>query len=358
MRIINYTFYLILTASVFLMSCSETNKETKQDNPIGVKLGTAETRTGRGIYASGQIASEKSIDISTRIMGFVTGIYVKPGDKVQKGKLLVTISNDDILAKRAQAKAMLSEAEAALADAQKDFNRFEELYGQQSASEKEFENVTLHLNSMKSKAEAARQMEKEAEAMLVYTNLVAPFAGVITAKNMDVGGMANPGMPILIMEQVGNYQVRASVSENDIAEVKQGAIAEIVIKSQNRHIKGMVTELSPSSQNSGQYQIKVSIPEQENIGLYTGMYVNVMIPITNTQKADNITLVPESAIAYKDQLAGVFTISEGQQALLRWVKLGKTYDDQIEIISGLRHDEKFILESDGKLYNGVPVIVR
>jgi multidrug resistance efflux pump len=125
------------------------------------------------------------------------------------------------LAKRAQAQAMLTEAEAALKDAKKDYERYEELYKQKSASAKEFENITLHYNSVKAKVEAAHQMKNEADGMLIYTNLTAPFSGVVTQRNLDEGSTANPGIPILMVEQVGSYEVRASVSEAELPTSKQ-----------------------------------------------------------------------------------------------------------------------------------------
>ena len=214
----------LLIAGIFVASCSGDNHEgeVKKDSPVNVLLLLAGKQAGNTIQASGQIESKETAVISTRVMGFITSIKVKAGDQVKKGQLLATISNADIQAKKAQATAMVSEAEAALKDAQKDYERFAELYKQNSASSKEFENATLHYNSIKAKAEAAKQMQNEAEAMLAYTNLTAPFSGVITQKNIDAGSMANPGMPILIMEQAGNYQVKASVSESDIANVKEG----------------------------------------------------------------------------------------------------------------------------------------
>jgi RND family efflux transporter MFP subunit len=253
---------------------------------------------------------------------------------------------------------MMAEAEAALKDAQKDYERFAELFKQQSASEKEFENATLYYNSVKAKAEAARQMQNEVEAMLAYTNLTAPFAGIVTQRNMDAGSMANPGMPILVIEKNGGYQVSASVSESDIANVSLGADAEVVIKSSRRMMNGKVVEVSPSSQNSGgQYMIKVSIPEAEKEGLYSGMYVNVTISYSGKAPASGSSvLVPDSALVQKDQLTGLYTVSESQTALLRWVKTGRTFGNRVEILSGLRADEKFIVSADGKLYNGVPVI--
>lgn len=351
---------LIFLATIFLASCSGDNhtEDVKKVNPVNVTVATAETQSGNTIQVSGQIESKETAIISTRVMGFITSIKVKAGDKVQQGQLLATISNGDILAKRAQAKAMVSEAEAALKDAQKDYERFAELYKQNSASAKEFENATLHYHSVKAKTEAARQMQNEAEVMLTYTNLTAPFAGVITQTTIDVGSMANPGVPILMMEQTGGYQVSASVTESDIAKLKTGKEAEIVVKSSGRIIKGNVGEVSPSSQFSGgQYMIKVNIPDQEKTGLYSGMYVRVTIPVAN-DSGEAITLVPKSSIVYKDQLTGIYTLTENQTALLRWVRLGKEQGDQVEVLSGLRNDEKFILASEGKLYNGIPVSVQ
>jgi hypothetical protein len=60
----------------------------------------------------------------------------------------------------------------------------------------------------------------------------------------------------------------------------------------------------------------------------------------------------------KDQLTGIYTVSDNQQALLHWVKLGKNVGNDVEVLSGLSANEKFIVQSEGKLYNGVPVQVK
>ncbi len=348
----------ILAFGAFLLACSAKEEDrTVKENPVPVTIGSATMQSADHVTASGQVTSKETAVISTRVMGFLTSFKVKVGDKVQKGQLLATISNGDILAKRAQAQAMVTEAEAALKDAQKDYERFEELYKQKSASTKEFENATLHYNSIKAKAEAARQMKNEADAMLTYTNLTAPFSGVVTQRNLDEGSMANPGMPIMMVEQAGTYEVRASVSELDIAHVKTGMTADINIQSIGKKLSGKVLEVSTSSQYSGgQYFLKISIPSEP--GLFSGMYVNVSIPVAKIDVATNNILVPSSALIYKDQLTGIYTVSRSNTALLHWVKTGKTFGDQVEILSGLSADEKFILQSEGKLYNGAPVSVK
>jgi RND family efflux transporter MFP subunit len=358
----NASFFIaLLIAGILFTSCSGDSHEAevKKDTPVKVTVAVAGVLPINIIQVSGQIESKETAVISTRVMGFVTDVKVKAGDKVQKGQLLATINNADIVAKRAQAQAMVSEAEAALKDAQKDYERFAELYKQSSASAKELENASLHFSSVKAKAEAAKQIQNETEAMLTYTNLRAPFSGTIIQKNVSAGSMANPGMPLLTMEQIGSYQVSASVSEGDIANIKENAEATILIKSSGRIVQGKVSEISPSSQFSGgQYSIKVSIPDSEKTGIYSGMYVRASIQTSGKAPGSSKLLIPVSAVIYRDQLTGLYTVTENQTALLRWVKLGKMQGDQIEVLSGLAKDEKYILESEGRLYNGVPTIIK
>jgi RND family efflux transporter MFP subunit len=348
-----------LTGVFLLTSCSgnKKEKELKNDIPVLVQLGTATQQSGEKITVSGQIESRETAVISTRIMGFISSVKVKPGDRVRKGQLLITISNGDVLAKRNQAEAMISEAEAALKDAQKDYERFGELYKQQSASTKEFENATLRYNSGKARAEAARQMKIEVDAMLSYTNLVAPLAGVITQKNIDEGSMANPGMLLLTIEKEDGYHVKAFVSESEIGKLKNGLDAVVTIKSTGKTFRGKTTEISPSSQFSGgQYQIKVVVPANETTGLFSGMYANVSIELKDDSGVQSL-FVPASAIIHKDQLSGLYTVSEDQKAQLRWLKVGREYDDEVEILSGLNAGDAFITKSHRWFYSGAPVFL-
>jgi RND family efflux transporter MFP subunit len=350
---------IVLAFGGVLLSCSGNQKENQstKEEAVPVTIASVSTQSTKYITTSGQVTSKETAVISTRVMGFVTGFKVKVGDKVKKGQLLVTISNGDILAKRAQAQAMITEAETALKDAKKDYERYEELYKQKSASAKEFENITLHYNSVKAKVEAAHQMKNEADAMLIYTNLTTPFSGAVTQRNLDEGSLANPGMPILMVEQVGSYEVRASVSEADIASIKTGMVAELEVKSTGKRYSGKIVEVSTSSQYSGgQYFIKISLPSQQE--LFSGMFVSVAIPRANTKTNENNILIPASALIYKDQLVGIYTISESNKALLHWLKIGKSTGDKVEVLSGLNADEKFILQSEGKLYNGASVSVK
>lgn len=351
---------------IILSACSHDKESNREEGstipPIIVNASLPSTSDNESLNISGKVEAAHTATISTRLMGFITKINVKVGDKVHEGQQLVTISSQDIHAKKAQATAMLSGAEAALKNAQKDYERYSNLLKRGSATAKEMENISLQYSSAKSQVEAARQMVKEADAMLQYSNLTAPFSGVITQKLSDVGNMANPGIPILALEQNGNYQVKASIPEIYISKVKEGDVVNMDIKSTGKLLQGKISELSQSSEaTGGQYLAKIAIPESEYKGLYAGMYVNVSIPVKNNEKnaeQNEMILVPEESIIHKDQLTGIYTISHDNKALLRWVRLGKTYGDKVEVISGLDKNEQFITHADGKLFNGSPVKIQ
>ncbi|MDO6430359.1 efflux RND transporter periplasmic adaptor subunit [Flavitalea sp. BT771] len=363
-------FSSVIFPGLFLLAgCSggrQPEAGENKDKPVAVTIGTPSGKTTDGVRASGQVEAVQTAAVSTRVMGTITRIYVKVGDKVNKGQLLVSISGEDLAAKRAQADAQIAGARADAENARKDLDRFTTLFSRQSATASELDNATLRYTAAKSRLDAAVQMRNEVDASMAYTRLTAPFAGMITQKLADEGSLASPGMPLLILEQSKVLQVSASVAESDISRIRTGDKAEVEIKSTGGKATGLITQVSTSSAaTGGQFLVKISLPAEAQKGLYAGMYVNIFIPVTgmapvmtgaNRRTGDDAILVPLSALVQNDQLTGVYTVSSAHTALLRWVRTGKTVGDKIEILSGLGPDEPFIVSAAGKLYNGAPVL--
>ncbi|HEX6913588.1 MAG TPA: efflux RND transporter periplasmic adaptor subunit [Chitinophagaceae bacterium] len=353
----NIYFLSLAIAATIVSSCgSNDSMVATAAQPVPVVVSTPSAATDNSIQASGQVTSSQTAAISTRVMGRITSLRVNVGDRVVKGQLLATISDEDIRAKRAQVEASITEAEAHLSAAEKDYNRYVNLYRQESATAKEMDMMTLQYNAAKSRVEAARQMRKEVSVMLGYTSLTAPFTGVVTQKLAEQGSIANPGMPILMIENGGNKEITATISETDINRIRVGQTATVVIKSTGVRFTGNIVQLNPSSQFSGaQYMIKVSIPASMQKDINAGMYVNLTMETTantsTTPAAENIT-VPVSSIIYRDQLTGIYTVGANNTAVLRWLRLGRQYGDRVEVLSGLGKDERFIVSTQGKLVNG------
>jgi len=86
-------------------------------------------------------------------------------------------------------------------------------------------------------------------------------------------------------------------------------------------------------------------------GVFTGMNVHVFIPVARTEKEVKGLLIPQSALIEKDQLKGVYIATSDNKALLRWVRLGKQWGNDVEVLSGLNPDDKVITSSEGRLFN-------
>ena len=356
-------FIPILTVALILLtSCNGEKKEAPaKELAIAVKVsGISSDNNSPFVTASGKIEAENSANLSTRMMGYVTKIHVQVGQKVGAGQLLVSINNTDLQAKKAQVDASIHQATAAYNNAKKDYDRFVNLFKQQSASQKELDDITARYEMAKAGLEGARQMRNEILAQFSYSNITAPFSGVVTNTFVKEGDMANPGMPLVSLEGASKLQVTAMVSENDIVSIKKGMPVNVLVKSSNVTLTGKVSEVSISAANTGgQYLVKVNLNKTDALVL-SGMFVNVQFPVANKTQTvlTNRILVPENALVKQGQLSGIYTIATGNIAILRWLRIGKTFGNQVEVLSGLSANEQYIVSADGKLYNGALVRVQ
>lgn len=357
MKLKLYTL-LFAGAASLLISCGNDEKSTQpKQTEITVSVNSPSEGQGSTLSLSGKIEAVNNAKLSTRMMGYVDKINVEIGDKVRKGQLLVSINNSELQAQHAQVNAKITEAQAAFNNAEKDYNRFKNLFEENSASQKELDDVTANYEMAKARLEAARQMKNEVQAQFAYVNIRAPFSGVITNKFAEEGDMANPGMPLVAMESPGAFEVRATVPESEVSSIKEGTEVDVNVKTIDKTLKGVISEVSASAKNTGsQYPVKISL-EDTGDEIRSGMYVSIDIPVKQKTGSERV-LIPSEALVHRGELTGLYTVSTQNTALLRWVRLGKTYGDQVEVLSGLKADEKYIIDAEGKLYNGAPVSIQ
>ncbi|WP_299064517.1 efflux RND transporter periplasmic adaptor subunit [uncultured Polaribacter sp.] len=348
------------TASIFLTSCGSEEKKVALDNTpaISVKVNkVAVNDNSPFLSVSGKIQAANSADLSTRMMGFVKKVHVNVGDKVRKGQLLVSINNTDLQAKRAQVNAGITKANTAFTNAEKNYNRFKNLMASNSISQKEMDDMTANYQMAKAGLEAANQMKNEINAQFTYSNITAPFSGIITSKNIENGDMANPGIPLISLETPGNFEVIAMVPETEISQIKKGVSVDVLVKSLDKTIKGTVTEVSTSAKNTGgQFLVKIAI-DKTDINVLSGMFSTVQFPVDKKNESEMV-LISVDAIVKNGQLSGIYSVSQTNTALLRWLRLGKTFGDKVEVLSGLNADEAYIVSAEGKLFNGAKVNVQ
>lgn len=350
-----------ILVSLVMISCGQENTSAPQMDktpPVAVVVSTTtqESQTSF-LTASGKIEATDKSQITTRMMGYIENIYVKVGSKVNKGQLLVNINNMDLDAQMAQVNAGIAEAKIAVSNAEKDFNRYTILFKENSATQKELDDVTTQFRMAQSRLEAVEQKKNEINAQYAYTSLRSPISGVVTQKIASQGEMASPGVPILEIESQKGLQLAAMVSESEIAGIQLNDEVDVTLKSLDNKTKGSVIEISPSATHTGgQYLVKIKLNAPSN-DIRPGMYATVQFPGEATTSTSKI-MIPQSSIVRQGELSGIYTVSQNNKALLRWLRLGRTYGDQVEVLSGLTADEKYIVSAQGKLYNGANITIQ
>ncbi len=354
MKTINYILIAFILTATFSCGGNETTI-TKNAAPIKVTVGkVAASNTTDAITASGTIEAQKSANLSTRMMGHVTKLNAAVGQSVKKGQTLITLSSTDLAAKSAQVEAGIIQAEAAFQNAEKDYQRFKSLFEKSSASQKELDDMTTRYEMAKANLEAAKQMRKEVQAQYAYTNIAAPFDGVVVNTFVKEGDMASPGYPLVAVEGAQNFEATVMVAEADIAKIKVDAAAKVLVKSLNVTLNGTVKEVSRSAKNTGgQYLVKVSI-DNLKADVLPGMFVNVSFSSLDNDANQSLS-IPAEALVTQGQLKGVYAVSNNT-AILRWLRIGKESNGTIEVLSGLNANEHVVIAAEGKLYNGAPIV--
>lgn len=352
----------IILLTMVLASCGKTGAKKEKEHiekPIVVSvLKITPIENSSFIQVSGKVQASNSTELSTRVMGFVNKIHVKIGEEVKKGQLILSIQNNDLLAKKAQVESNILKTTTGFKNAEKDYSRYKKLFASNSISQKEMDDMATRYEMAKASLEGVKQQKSEINAQFAYTNIRAPFSGIITNKYIDQGALANPGMPLISIEGKGDFEVQTLVPEGEISKIKQDIPVLINVKAIDKTFKGKIVELSTSAKNTGgQYLVKLSLKNASN-KLLSGMYATVQFPIKETNDTKQKILISNDAIVSYGQLQGVYTVSQSNKALLRWLRLGRSFEEQTEVLSGLSIGESYILSSEGKLYNGAQISIQ
>ncbi len=276
--------------------------------------------------------------IEAKVSGKIEQMLVVPGQQVKAGELLAVVDAREVQARYDQAVALSQQAEA-------DLKRLTALLDQKVLSQAEFD-------SAQAKARVTVASRTEAETLLSYTKVTAPFAGVITRKHADVGDLATPGKPLLDMEDSTALRLEADVPEAVVGRLTLGDQLPVRIAALEKELTGVISEIAPAADpNSRTFLVKLDLPG--TTGLRAGQFGRVAMPVGETAALR----VPASAVTQRGQMELVFIVSD-RKAQLRLVKTGKRIGNEVELISGVSAGEKVVIENAAGLADGQPVDVR
>lgn len=358
--IIRNTKWLAIAAliSAFLGCGGDDAPQADSVQPVAVKTVQATVQSvGQQVAYAGTVEPIEQVRLSTRIMGWVDDIPFEEGARVQKGAVLVKLRSKDFEAKRAQAEAAIAEAEANFKNVETNLRRVESLFEKKAATQKELDDIRAAFTSAQSRKKAAEEMKAEVEEMLRYSELRAPFDGVVARKFLEIGDLANPGMPILEVENMERVKVVAKVPESEVTNLSAGM--PVVVEVAAAHVgangqtwTGKIERIVPAADPiSRQFDIHV-VADNSNRQIKSGMFARVVV---RGEEGEGSLLAPQSAVFRRGQLEGLFVVDSSNVARLRWVRTGVRENGSVEILSGLNPGEQVVTEGVESLLDGQKV---
>lgn len=295
----------------------------------------------------GAVVSEQQVQVASRLMGYIREIRVHEGDAVKAGQLLFTIDPSDINGQLNQARAGVAQAEAALLDAKADYERFSNLYQEESIPKQQYDKIKLQYSIAQSQAKAAHAGLDTAESQLRYAEVRAPIDGVVTQKMASTGDLAAPGRPVLVLENPARLEVQTSVSEQTYAHLKLNDAAELEIAGLAAPLTGKITRLVPAADAmSHTHLVKLDLPAGS--GVVSGTFVRVRFNVGSTEGIS----VPKSALLQRAGITGVF-VADGQGiARYRMVRTGSVSGNHVAIEAGLSPGDTIVVAGNGEIDSG------
>ena len=301
---------------------------------------------------TGTLHARQTATLSAQVVGRVQQVLVREGDSVGAGQTLIILDGATLKSAAEQAEAAVKAAESQQIAAQTNADlaastlaRYRQLQSQKSVSPQEMDEITRKAEAASAQAEALRAQTNAMKAqlagsrtMLSYSRIAAPFAGVITARMVDPGALASPGVPLVQVDSTGPLQLETTVAESAIAFVRRGMqIGVSVDSAPGADPAGSVAEIVPvADASSHSFLVKIDLPPSRD--LRAGMYATAEIP-TGTRRA---ILAPRSAIVMRGSLACAYVLDGNNIAQLRYVTLGSSEADMVEILSGITANEKLV----------------
>ncbi len=311
------------------------------------------------VQAAGTGQTESSLDavveavrqttLSTQVAGAVVALQVKAGDRVRAGQELLRIDARAAQQAVVGSTAQVEAAQSQLAVATQELERQKQLLTKQYISQGAFDRAQAQWEAAKAQVKALQAQTQVAQTQTGFFIVKAPYAGIVSDVSVTLGDMAMPGRPLVSMHDPAALRVTASVPQALLASVSAQH------KTLRYALPGVAGYATPQAPQQVQVlpavdpvthtgQIRLSLPAGIE-GLAPGMFARVWLPAAIPGQAGSERIyLPSSAIVRRAEMTGVYVVNAQGKPSLRQVRLGQTSGDRVEVLSGLRKDDKVAAE--------------
>ncbi len=342
-------FAALALLSALLVSCGKKQEVQSSTEPVAVKvmtIGTESPIAASGYGYSGTVEEENGASLSFTTGGTILQLKVKVGDRVRKGQLIATVDPTQVKNTYEMAHATRMQAEDA-------YRRMKQLHDKGSLTE-------IKWVEAQSQLQQAVAAEGIARKSLADCALHAPFDGVVSEKYAEVGQNATPGVPVVKVVTTKVLNVKISVPESEMANVRIRQRARIVVQAVGgKQYEGYVVEKGiVADPVSRSYSVKIRVEGTDN-ALLSGMVSNVALDKADAPKAGTAAkaavVIPAHLVQLADDNSNFVWVDEGGKAVRRTIVCGEYQSNGVTVANGLKAGDRLIVEGQQKVSTGTAI---
>jgi RND family efflux transporter MFP subunit len=310
--------------------------------------------SGQMLSLPGTLQGQVQAPIAARASGYLLRWTHDIGSRVAKGALLAEIASPEIDQQLSQAQAAREQTASALALARSTAARWEALRRQDVASQQELDEKRSAVAQAQANQAAAQANVDRLRELAAFKRVLAPFAGVLTRRNVDVGDLIDPSRPLFMLAQTDPLRVYVNVPQAWSTLVRAGqAVTVTQAELRDRRFAGRVLRsagaIDPATRT---LQVEVSLPNADG-ALLPGAYVQVLLPLP----ASTALLLPGNTLMFRAEGTQVGVVDERGVVALRKVAVGRNLGADVEVLDGVREGERVVLNPPDWLAAGQAVVI-
>jgi RND family efflux transporter MFP subunit len=297
-------------------------------------------RTRETVDAVGTVQPRHKIDVASQILATIHEVKVRAGDRVEVGQVLVVFDDREVQTQLRESEAALTGCCAEYSLREREYQRYNQMLKDKSVTREEFDRVEGAFEVAKARRKRSEEMVSRSQVQLTYTVIKATTAGVVANRHADPGDLAVPGKPLLTLHDPAERELQASVPESLSAAVHLNQEMTVQIDALGLRVGGVVREIVPQAQTTSRsVLVKVKLPPSELPGVYDGMFGRLIIPTGEVERL----VIPAAAVQQVGQLDLVDVAASDGTLERRFVRLGRRWDGNVEVLSGLTSGERLAL---------------
>lgn len=326
-----YTHWLLGTYLLFNLSICQALETV----PVVLQTAT------RFFYLDGTVEAINRTTVSAQTSGELKEIFFDVDDYVEKGTLILSLNNTDQLANVKKAKAAIKEAKALNLKARQEYNRIKKVYDKNLVSKSSMDEAKAQLQATNARLEASKAGLTQAQEQLSYTQVLAPYSGIVIQRHVEPGEVVQPGMSLVTGISLEHLRVIVNVPQNLINKLRQYTKAAMIHPVTGQLISAQKITIFPFADPvTNTFQVRLILPAGLK-QLFPGMFVKVSIVTGEKEKL----MIPASAVVYRSEVTGVYVVAEDGRIRFRQIRSGgDNGNNSIIILAGLDKGEQVALD--------------